>query len=575
MFNIKNYFIFIMVAFFVCSLDGWTQTAVNPAASKPAVKEKVQKTLGKDVKQLKPEPITPEELKLGTISFDKPGQGIFTFNKTGTAAVEWSTEGPIGWKKTEKQKLSGILKEKSQSLGVEVRLFHKESSDERKIKRSLGYVEMELESEDGTLICTKEMPAGFHKEAIKINCGKEQKIIFVTFIIAYTRHSPLISLNPLRLDMGNIPPDKNVSRKIILNNSGKENLTWSVALQKHEKYSAPEAFQRSRYISFVNEEVKETAVYTASGYLKDIVEFTGKWTGNNGYPSCADGENVIKINFSGTGIILYLSSFRKEGDLALSLDKQLINRFDLYEDLEGNNGELLVADNLVDGPHVLAVTSKNKYLVFEGVKILGVNTSFFPENSIKIVPNSGVTTRQSHYLTVTLNKGQMLPGYYMDDIIFITNGGEAVVEVFGEVLADNISKTIDIYRYFNGEDYLFTADPQPEAKRLLQNKYSKEGIAYRLFKPDTPGTAPFYRWYNPQKISHFYHSNYAGGGKNIAGYVYEGSIGNIATSRLTNTKELYRWYNAKTGRYFYSTDVQGGMINKKGYHFDGIAGYVR
>jgi hypothetical protein len=52
-------------------------------------------------------------------------------------------------------------------------------------------------------------------------------------------------------------------------------------------------------------------------------------------------------------------------------------------------------------------------------------------------------------------------------------------------------------------------------------------------------------------------------------------IGNIATSKLTNTRELYRWYNAKTGHYFYSTDLQGGKINKRIYKFDGIAGYVK
>jgi hypothetical protein len=169
----------------------------------------------------------------------------------------------------------------------------------------------------------------------------------------------------------------------------------------------------------------------------------------------------------------------------------------------------------------------------------------------------------------------MSPGYYVDDILFHTNGGEAIVEIFAEVLPENISKVVDIYRYYNGADYLFTADPQSETKRLIQNNYMKEGIAFRLFKPDTPGTAAFYRWYNPQIKNHFYHYDSRGAGKDLRGYIYEGTIGNIATSRLTNTRELYRWYNTKTGHYFYSTDMQGGKINKKVYRFDGIAGYVK
>jgi hypothetical protein len=247
----------------------------------------------------------------------------------------------------------------------------------------------------------------------------------------------------------------------------------------------------------------------------------------------------------------------------------------LFADLKEKKGELLVAEGLAEGPHVLTVISKDSRLVFEGVKILGENIFYLPAGSINIVPNSGATTSQNNYLKVTLNTGQMTPGYYADDIVFDTNGGEAIVEVFAEVIPDNTLKIIDIYRYYNGTDYLFTANPQSEAKRLIQNSYAKEGIAFRLFKPETPGTTCFYRWYSPQKKDHFYHYNPTGGGKNLQGYIFEGSIGNIATSRLTNTRELYRWYNSKTGHYFYSTDLQGGKINKKTYRFDGIAGYVK
>jgi hypothetical protein len=236
---------------------------------------------------------------------------------------------------------------------------------------------------------------------------------------------------------------------------------------------------------------------------------------------------------------------------------------------------LLIADNLEDGPHALTITSRNSGVIFEGVKITGESRNTFPAGSIRIVPNSGATTRQTNYISVTFNTEQMPPGYYADDIVFDTNSGEGVVEIFAEIVADTELKIIDVYRYYNGIDYMFTAHPQAETNRLVLNKYGKEGIAFRLFSPDTPGTTEFFRWYNPQKKSHFYHYNSAGGGKDLRGYVLEGSIGNIATSRLTNTRELYRWYNSKTGHYFYTTNAQGGTVNKKMYRFDGIAGYVR
>ena len=95
-----------------------------------------------------------------------------------------------------------------------------------------GYVEMKLEAGAEKLICRKEFPVGTHKEVIKINSTDGQKTIFVTFIIGYTQKNPLINLNPLRLDMGSILPGKTVSKKIMVTNSGKEMLTWSVAVQK-------------------------------------------------------------------------------------------------------------------------------------------------------------------------------------------------------------------------------------------------------------------------------------------------------------------------------------------------------
>jgi len=166
-------------------------------------------------------------------------------------------------------------------------------------------------------------------------------------------------------------------------------------------------------------------------------------------------------------------------------------------------------------------------------------------------------------------------GYYGENIVFDSNGGEVAVEVSLEVSEDHIPKIVDIYRYSSGSDYIFTANPKVEAGLLNAGGYRKQGIAYRLFSPGTPGTTPFYRWYSDAKKDHFYSHDPRGEGKSLQEYVYEGTIGNIATSRLKSTRELYRWYNPSTGGHFYSTDPGGEAIIKKGYRFDGIAGYVR
>ena len=71
--------------------------------------------------------ITPQEINLGTITADKSGEGIFTLKSMGSEVIDWSTEGPDGWKKPENRKLSGALKNNSDSIHVEIRLLPKES----------------------------------------------------------------------------------------------------------------------------------------------------------------------------------------------------------------------------------------------------------------------------------------------------------------------------------------------------------------------------------------------------------------------------------------------------------------
>ncbi len=198
-----------------------------------------------------------------------------------------------------------------------------------------------------------------------------------------------------------------------------------------------------------------------------------------------------------------------------------------------------------------------------------------PPGSVSVFPMSGTTNKEIDYVNVMVDAKQLEHGYYSEDVIFSSNNGKAHVEISFEVSEKNVVKSIDVYRYVSGHDYLLTANPQAEDSVLRAQGYRKQGIAFRLFSSQTPGTTPFHRWYNASKKDHFYSHNLRGERKALQGYVYEGAIGNIATSRLTNARELYRWFNPATACHFYSTDPNGEAIIKKGYRFDGIAGYVR
>jgi len=194
---------------------------------------------------------------------------------------------------------------------------------------------------------------------------------------------------------------------------------------------------------------------------------------------------------------------------------------------------------------------------------------------IKIFPELGVTTREIDYLHVSVDTTRLPPGIYGYVFSIESNGGEAAIELHAEISLETGLKILDVYRYTFGNDVLLSTNPQGETKTSYFKNYRKEGIAFRLFSPGTPGTIEFYRWYNPGKQLHFYSYEANGGGKLSREYLLEGAIGNIATSRLPNTRELYRWHQPSTGQYFFSTNQRGEGIQKKGYKYDGIAGFVR
>ena len=180
-----------------------------------------------------------------------------------------------------------------------------------------------------------------------------------------------------------------------------------------------------------------------------------------------------------------------------------------------------------------------------------------------VLPNSGITTRETDYANIRIDTQQLTPGFYGEQIIIASNRGDINLEAVVEIRPDQTAKIIDVYRYVRNHNYLYTTNPQAEASRIQSGGYRKEGIAFRLFAAGTPGTTGFNRWYNSKKDDHFYSYVTSVGGKSTMDYVLEGSIGNIGTWKLSNTKELYRWYNQESGGHFYTTDPRGEGMAKK------------
>lgn len=121
-----------------------------------------------------------------------------------------------------------------------------------------------------------------------------------------------------------------------------------------------------------------------------------------------------------------------------------------------------------------------------------------------------------------------------------------------------------IYRSKSGTDYLFSTDPLEGPKA----GYYPEEARFGLYAADTSGTVPLYRCrFKGSKISHFLSID-----PNCEGMITESALGNIYTTKQTNTVALTRYVNLTTSDHI--NIIPGDTVNLNGWKSEGIQGYV-
>jgi hypothetical protein len=512
--------------------------------------------------------VNPQEIDLGTLGPGEEAKGTFYLKNVGHGKLEWFAEGPERWNLMENQILSGIVGQQPEPIRVHL-LYVKEVGPSK--KRNCVLL---LRLESGGLVTSfrREVPVGDLKESISFNYDSGMRTIFFHVKLVELQSAPLLEVEPLRMDFGTVRPGEQITKRIHLTNRGREPLKWRAGVAGARGMPATSKPPVGRYVSF-RSEATGTGVYPLSGQLREGVELSGTWVEEGGYPSAQGEQNVLRYRFTGTGISLYFWKSPDGGPFSVYFDEQFASLIDGYAERR-ERGEALIVEGEPEGPHLLSIISGEGRVTLEGLRVFGKQVRKGPQRWISVFPDSGMTTRETDYINVAVNTRQLLPGIYGDHIYFNSNGDDADVEVFLEVSAETSPRFLDVHLYMTGSDYLFTTNPQAEASRLQFKGYRHMGIAFRLFAPGTPGTIDFFRWFNPEKGDHYY-SYDPKGGKPLPGYILEGSIGNIATSRLVGTRELYRWFNPAKKGHFYTTDQGGDGLANKGYRFEGIAGFVR
>jgi hypothetical protein len=483
--------------------------------------------------------------------------------------------GLSGWTIIEDQDISGSLEKKQKEIQIHVSFLESVSGlDLIPQGRHLYPVQFSMETDSKRLIGRKDIEAGGYRETIHLTSPSGSKTVFVDFKIDPQVREPQISVAPARFDFGIVPSGQQVEKKIRISNLGNGVLKWRIRDDAGSLMDESLLPRRGRYISFCNEDVKGRGFYIVPASIKDSLEISGRWMEEEGFPLQTQTSGAIKFRFMGYGLSLFIWKGPDAGLMSIYIDDALLGQYDCNADRK-MPVEIVVAENLPDGPHTILLTFGQGRLDIEGVRIYGPHIKTGVSGWVIAFPDSGEISKQIDFVNIRMDTKGIAPGMYMEPVYITSNGGDFIIEVSVEINNDKLFKEIDIYRFARGKNYLFSANPQAEAKRLREYGYQKQGIAFRLFPKGTPGTTPFYRWYNVRLGCHFY--AYEGKAKmmNLNGYIMEGEIGNIATSKLTGTRELYRWYHPSRRCYFFTTDPKGEDIAKKGYRFDGIAGYVR
>jgi len=515
--------------------------------------------------------VTPREIDLGALGPGEEAKSVFYLKNVGSGELDWSTEGPAGWTRIESQGISGVVGESPEPVKIHLAFL-----DEKEPGKLLTpTLILALEGGGQKAAFRRVAPMGGLREQIRINSRGGIRTLFFNVRLSERSAASLLDVGPLRMDFGTVRPGEQATQRALIRNIGKEPLKWKLVSAGKKRLPATEQVPRGRYVSFHNAAAAGTGSYSAVGQLKDNLELSGTWSEEGGYPATQQGEQcALRYRFTGTGISLFILKTPEGDPLMIYMDDQLATLIDGYSERR-EWVEIVIAEDQPETSHLLTVVSDGGRVIVEAIRIFGKPLLKGPPGWISIFPDSGTTTRETDYVNIVLNTPKLTPGLYGEMIYVTSNGGDANMEVFIEVLAETQNRVLDVYRYLAGSNYLYTTNPQAEASRLQVQGYRSLGIAFRLFTPGTPGTTDFFRWFNPAKGDHFYSSDPSGGGKPLTGYILEGSIGNIATFRLTGTRELYRWHHPTSGRHFYTTDQAGEGLGKKGYRFDGIAGFVR
>lgn len=529
------------------------------------------------VEELISEPVllvSPRELDMGGIGPSEEARLSYQFKNVGTGNIVWTAHVPEEWTPQGDGEASGVAGQVPRFLTVVINSEKPDYNNEM-FASDVCRVVMTLTGGQQTAQYTKYLPTGKYREMIRVTSNGGARHLFVAFELKTVSSRPELAVFPHGIDFGTVDEGESGMKKIHIANVGKNVLKWSLKPQGKRRYFNGVLLPKGRYLSLKNDHLADEEDYHAPDGIADDISLSGTWTTRDGYPEYASGAGQLKYTFYGKGFAVSLVHGGEDGQIRVSIDGTVAGSYN-YSGKRNERSEFLVTNKLSDGIHVAILEINGAPIVIEGMTVYASNIITQQSNWLRVFPEKGTTTNEIDYCNVMINSQGLAPGVYAENILFSSNGGNERVYVSLEVAPGSVEPYINFYRFVRGENVILSHKESLESEETKE--YTRQGVAFRLFAEEVPGTTQLYQWRIPETGEIFLSPDMDEDklkrslGKD---YVFDGAAGNIATVKLEGVRELFQWYDPETDSYFYSTDAKGEGMTDRGYQYDGMIGYVK
>jgi hypothetical protein len=520
--------------------------------------------------------VAPHLVDLGTIGPGETTTGRFDLRRSGSDAVAWKLDLADEWEAGYGQEpLNGVMTEATGTLKITLRLLD-ETPVETPDGSELFDLELVIEAGAGqSALYHRGLPAGSCRDRVVFHFDDQHRTLFLAYKVSTETSRPVLRLEPRVLNLGVLEPERTYMPRVSVRNEGKSMLSWSADVQGRRVYFHDMRLPGGVFMSLYNEKAGDDQFYNPPEQAGNPVRITGWWRGRGGYPERFSRRDSLTYSFEGTGVAVGVFTSPDAGSFQVNLNGAYLAEIDCTGPADERR-EVMLAGNLGTGPQVLTLTAAREGpFRIEGFRVYGTAVKKAAGNWIRVSPARGTTRTSPDYVSLIINPAGLDAGLYRENILFDSDGGRGVVELFFEVKEARTTALMPVYLYRQGEDHLYLSEALTLSDEVLRG-YHREDRAFTLFSPGTPGTTELYAWHDPRRNTWFYTTDKERDSREATGHIFHGSIGNIALVPIRETRELYRFYNPETRRYLYTTTLseESGQ-RRKGYRYDGIAGYVR